>query len=186
MPLTAAAGCISLPEEILRASLADCYYFRRWQGAAWSQAEALARIYPDALPPPTADGFTLAELTALRPFVLLWTEPQAGFRLHHDSSGSDFFYNHSGKLSLLFEQAVPDAIKDDPAEVDRRFKNEVGLMICSRDGDKPGLCELSGQGGYLAIEELVAYGPFRSAQDDLATDGDTQQFLVEIKWGQNA
>lgn len=183
MPTTP-AGPLMLAQDYLRTMLANCTYFRTWQGAAYTVDQAKARIYHDALPAPASgDALTAAELATYRPFVIISTERQQGFRLRHDSSGDGFYFSESGRLCLLFEQAVPSAIAADPSEVEITFKNFLGRVMASNDTANPGLAELAGEAGYLAIEEMVLYGPYRSAEDDQVADGDCQLALIEIAWG---
>lgn len=177
MPLTAAAGSISLAVDNLRVTLADSAAFRTWSGTS-TQAAALARIYYESLPPPTdKNEHTLVELTALRPCALVWTEPTSGFTLRHDSQGSSFGYNESGVMMIRFLQTVDPAIVADAAEIARRFLNAIGTILDE-------LAASAGVAGYIASEELeLEFGPYRGEVDERATQGDYIGCDVKVTWG---
>ena len=168
MPTTSPAGPISLAESVLRTTLADCTHFRSWVGAA-NQAQALDRIYLDGLPPPAnnADSHTLSELQALRPFAVIYTEEQRGWRTRQNAAGTRHWFIHSGSLTVRFEQDSPSDALDDPGELDRRFRNTIGQIVSTEDDANPGLLELAGTPGYLAITGIEASGPFRSDDDQV-------------------
>jgi hypothetical protein len=66
-----------------RNQLRDCYWWRRLANPAapWDEATAQSRIHYDELPPPSpGPDHSLSELTALRPFAIMWPDLSGGFR----------------------------------------------------------------------------------------------------------
>lgn len=179
MPLDAPVGGISLSEDYLRTTLANCARFRTWCGAIDVPA-ALARIYPCGLPEPAAspngeipESYTAAQLTALRPFALLWADEQAGWRTGRVASEA---WDEAGQLYIAFEQAIDPALKRDMAGQDRRFKNDLGVIANE-------LSVLAYQAGYLAIDQIVVRGPWRAHPDDVKHEGDHLYANMQVTWG---
>jgi hypothetical protein len=177
MPLTAAAGSISLAVDYLRTTLADSAAFRTWAGAA-NQAAALARIYYESLPPPAnGNEHTLAELAAYRPYALVWVSPEDGFRKRHISQAASFGYAQSGTMLFRMLQTVDPAIANDPAEISRRFINTIGTIFDEFE-------DLCGLAGYLAIESMeIDFGPYRGDPDEKTTQGDYIGIDINVSWG---
>ena len=174
---TAPTGELSLPLHYLRLSLADSAAFRTRAGAA-NQAEALAHIFRDALPPPAAgDQYTLAELQAYRPICLVFVSPQAGFMTSQIGvGGSSFNFASSGKLAAYFEQDVAAEITGDPEEVSLQFLNALGGILSDVLG-------VAGQAGYLAVTDLqLLLGPMRSNEDEHKTVGNCVWALLAFDW----
>jgi len=170
MPLSAPQGSISKAVDNLRVTLADSTTFRTWVGAV-DQATALVKINYESLPPPAdKNEHTLAELTAYRPYALLWTSPENGFRLSH-------FDNESGVMMLRFVQTVEIIIADDAAEIARRFLNTLGAIFDE-------IMALNRVGGYLATEAIeLESGPFRADADEAAAQGDYIFADAKLTWG---
>ena len=107
---TAATGCISLAEELLRTSLADSDNFRTWVGAsgASAQAQALNRVHYESLPVPPAgqQEYTRLQLQEMRPYALIGT---SGFGGRHAATGSQFEFRHHGSMNLCLLQDIPAA-----------------------------------------------------------------------------
>lgn len=181
---TAAAGPISTIEEIAAATLANTAQFQDLTGAA-NAAAALESIYFDALPPPDsdADSYTLAEIEALRPFAILNTEPQAGFRWHNAGRGAAWTYKTSGLVTIQIEANIDADDLDDPQEYMRLFKNAIGQIISTDDASEPGLLELAGQAGRLPITEVMFYGPFRGAEEAGDAQGNFLWAAIDLGWG---
>ena len=175
--MTAPAGSISLSRHYAELTLADCATFRTWVGAG-TQAEALAHIYPAALPSPAngAPRYTLTELQTYRPFVIIYVDPEEGCRFDQDAGGEFFEFRDSGQLWLEFEQDVPGGIVDDPAEIDVQVCNTIGQILDD-------LKALAGQPGYLAITGGALRGYHRSEQDEAETNGHYVAWLLSLRWG---
>jgi len=180
MPLEAAAGGLTLSQEALRYSLADCARFRTFAGAA-DQAAALARIHHDALPPPgsSADTYTLAEWATYRPFAVIERDRRAGYRR---KQAAEYGEVESGKLFIHLEQAIAAGDLNDPAQIVRKFDNHVGVII----DELYAKSALGASGGvsYLQINDIRYVGPFRSSEEDAPGQGEYVFGLLEILWGQ--
>lgn len=184
MALETAAGVIALNEDLLATTLANCTTVQTFLGAA-NATEALARIYFGALDQPAdgADAHTAAELASLRPFVLLWTDEQAGIQLDFSSlGGADGWHLRPtrGVITCRFEVAAGSGT---PQEEERIVKNAVGKMAQSGDNANPGLVELAGRPGYMAISRLVIRGPWRSDEDEVPHIGDFWAARFDVEWG---
>lgn len=175
--LSAPQGPITLAESLLAASLAAC---PRWQMLCGvdNAADAAKRIYTDALPPPPdrRDAYSLLELEQLRPFILIYTDEDTGLAIEHIASGRRRQFAESGQLKFHLEKSVPAVIAHDPAEVDRRIKNDAGVLIEE-------LLKLAGDAHYLAIDSLAVTGPLRSDDDEATAKGDYQQMHFVVRWG---
>ena len=182
---TAAANVIAIAKERFRDSIATTTAFRTWEGNNWTVAQAQARIYYDALPPPAANvnSHTLAELQALRPFCLVYKPPDFGVTLRHSANGPHFRFTPSGVLIARFERDVPVAQQSDPGEADRTFENMMGARLSSGNVNSPGLGELAGTAGYLAITQIDEAGPYRSLENEIPTIGDCQWYYLQVEWG---
>jgi hypothetical protein len=173
-----AAGCISLAEEYLRTTLADCAAFRVFVGAA-GPSQARERIHLDTLPAPDggADEHPLSELQELRPFAIVYTAEVDGLRATADAVSDAREFHYGGRLGIHLERDVPPEIAGDPQEVSRTFKNAVGQII-------DGLAALAGTAGYLDSQTIsLSAGPLRAHPDNYPTEGDHQWAIVEIEWG---
>lgn len=178
-----ADGIIQDVQESLRGTLAACYAWQNWQGNAWTEAQALARIYHDALPAPAAssEAHTLSELKALRPFALIYTEPDWGFRMRREAAGMG--YDQAGTIIVCIEQDIPESIIDDPAEIDLQFRKGLGNLLRSGNVNQPGLAELADIPGEFVARDVRVYGPVRTEEQDVGTLGDAQRVWLEITWG---
>lgn len=186
MTLTAASGCISKAEDLLRTMLANCTTLKTWMGAA-DAADALERIYLAMMPPPQihdeeADHtFYLTELKERRPFCIVWTSDKSPFRI--DMVAAPNCPSPSGTIEVLFEENVPDHLIDNYPEAYRLFFNTVGGILHSESSASPGLVELNGTAGYLYFRTLSVSSPTRSPEDVIATQGDAHQILLTVEWG---
>jgi len=173
--MTEPAGRLMLAQNYLKATLAASATFQTWVEAE-DATEALGSIHHDGLPDPTDPdkGYTAAELTALRPYALIWTQEQAGFSLARTAYET---WQESGRLKLLLIQDVPAAIATDIAEADLRWKNTIGQIIDD-------LAALAGGAGYLAIARIdLDDGPFRLVPDKQPEQGDAQGVELGITHG---
>jgi len=179
---TSASGPITTTEELLRTTLAACKYFQTWAGVGNATA-ALDRIYLEALPPSDwfADRFALASLVSRRPYAHVWTDEYQGYSITRVAALRQV--QDSGVLHVRFEASVPEDIKHDFAEVDRRFKNAIGKIICSGDTGNPGLVELNQLSNYLAWDTIAMTGPVRGNDNEIPGMGDYQECELEIRWG---
>ena len=184
MALDAAVGPWATPQQTLRATLADCTYFRTWAGAA-NQAAALAKIHNFDTPEPAddADAHALSYLQTLRPIAVVFTEPQQGLVLTNDSGGASFGYHARGNLVLCFENDITSDQAANLPELDRTIQNAIGRIVQSGDTDNPGLLELAGQAGYLATREVAFYGWFRNDVTEASAAGDYYRVYLDIAWG---
>lgn len=174
---TAAEGAITLAEQDLATTLADCHAFQAWAGVA-SREDALARIYFDGLPSPDngRESYTADELAELRPYAVIWTDEEDGFRRKMVSGGAGFLFDDSGRLHLELVQEIAVADQADLAAADRKFKNSLGLILDD-------LAELAGQGGYLTATSFVTKGPLRPHPDAEEGEGPWQWAKLVIDWG---
>ena len=177
--LDAAVGRLTLNEEYGRVTLADAAAFRTWCNAD-TQAKALARIHPDALPEPgAAREHTLAELRTARPYAILYTDPTPGgyVRTADAVDGDGTFHTRdSGRITVRFEQDVPDNKVHDMQAQMRVAKNSIGQIIDDMVG-------LAGRGPYLTIREYQVVGPFRSPVEMKPTQGDFIWWELLLQWG---
>lgn len=174
MPLDAAEGGISLAEENLARTLADCARFQSWAGAT-NRAQALKRIYFDSLPPPEADkaAHSRDSIEKLRPFALISTNLQNGYSRGRVGTQT---YAEAGNLMIVFEEGVPDSLAADDAAAARKFKNTLGVIMDE-------LLVLAYQATYLAIDQLTLQGPVRCHPDDVEGQGDHQFAGLAVSFG---
>jgi hypothetical protein len=177
-----ATGCITKAEELLRKTLAACTTFQTWVGATTPE-DAAEHIYLEALPPDDiyTDRVELERLIARRPFAQIWTLENDGLTISRIAAPNTV--TASGVLFIRFEQNVAPEIAHDYAEVDRVFKNTIGLILHSENESSPGLVELCGTAGYRDFETIVVKYWIRTTNEDLPTLGDAQFFEVEVRWG---
>ncbi len=173
----AAQGAITLAEQDLANTLADCHAFQEWLGVA-SAEDALARVYFDGLPPPGEgrESYSADELAELRPYAVIWTDEDAGFRRSLDSSGVAFGFSDSGRLHVELVQEVAVADQADLSTADRRFKIALGSIL-------DGLAELAGQPGYLTATHFQTKGPLRPHPDSEDGEGPWQWAKIVVDWG---
>jgi len=169
-------GSLSLAQEYLRRSLADCATFRTLCEAE-NQAEALARIHHEGLPEPANKvEYTHAELTGHRPHAIVYTDDYDGFQRLTESGGN---FAASGRLKLRLCRTCPATVGDEPtSEANLDWKNIVGRII----GE---LCDLAAAGAneHLAfIRIALDYGPFWNGTDLIATQGSWQGAEIGVDW----
>lgn len=173
--MTAAAGPISLAEDILKTTLADCDEFRSWVRAS-TQQQALDKIHMDALPPPESEGeFTVDELQRYRPYAVIFMAEEDGFSTVHDAVSAGFDYADSGSMTVELVEDIPDQIITNPAEIGRRFKNMLGNLITE-------LKAKAGTAGYLAIQSIQVAGIYRASPEVIPAQGNWQGSRLRIGW----
>jgi hypothetical protein len=185
------AGCISLAQEYLRATLGDSPTFRQWCGAvaqvqaqgltdpdavaAAEQAAALARIYHEALPAPAVNTtYSLAEWAALRPYAVVSLDQHNGLRKVHAATSNNYGFFDTGRLWLLLAAAPGEGMSE--AAADFAFKNAVGQILDD-------LCGLAGLPGYIAAESITLVTWGRNTHEDAAGSGEELIAVLSIEWG---
>lgn len=177
MPTTDPANCIMLAQSRLRTTLANSASFRTWTGTA-TPTLALARIYHEALPPPAAGGeYTLAEMTAYRPYAIIWTDPEAGFRktaISVSTTGNEF--DEAGRMGVQLAQTVAAGDIGNPSEIAIKFMNAVGGILSD-------ICILAGQAGYLTITDvMIDEGPYLNDPDAQSVEGVVVGLTLGVQW----
>ncbi len=173
-----AVGNLARARENAGLTLADTAAFRALVGAT-SQGQALKRIHHCGLPRPAdRQSYTVEELEALRPFAILFTNPEAGYTKSADAITESFDYADSGRILIDLEVDVPAEIAPDDGEVMSRAENVIGQIL----DDLAGLC---GKDGYLAAVTLaLVEGPYRSPLEEGEAQGDYWSALLSLDWGQ--
>ena len=171
------AGPIMLAQEYLRTTLADSAAFRTFVGASGSEAQtqALNRIHHEGLPlEKVGETFTASELRALRPCAIVWIDDGgAGYSTTALAAG---VWSDRGSLHVELQWDVPDEIRGDMDEADRRFKSLVGQIIAD-------IKVLAYAGGYLACEEIsLVEGPVHIHPDDESSQGDYVWVRLHVTW----
>ncbi len=176
MQLTTATSGISLAEQHAANMLADSAAFRTWCGVS-TAAQARQRIYFDALPVPPGDQAVLTkdDLVALRPFALLFTAEQNGYRRRKIAVNC---FVESGQVVLQLEANIPTPLLDNRAEALRLFKNSLGAML---DEWEP----LTDQAGYLSITMFDVQTLALEAEDAIPQHGDNIFAILNLPWGAN-
>lgn len=171
--MTTPTGALSLAQKYAADSLAACAEWQSWVGAA-NATQAASRIYQDALPPPRfGNDYTRDELESYRPFALITTDLDGGFRSQGIAYGTT---DDAGVIIIAIEDDIPEAIADHPAEIALRVRNHIGTLISQ-------LMALSGSAGYLAIESIDVDGPYRTHPNKIETIGDMQVVELRCTWG---
>jgi hypothetical protein len=171
--MTTATGAWSLAQKYAADTLAACAEWQGWVDAA-NASQAASRIYQDALPGPRhGNDYTLDELQTYRPFALIGSETEQGFRSERIADGT---VNDAGVILIEIEDDIPDAIEDQPGEIALRLRNHVGTLIAE-------LFALHGTAGYLAIEAIDVDGPYRTRSTAEETVGRAQVVVLRCEWG---
>lgn len=185
--MDAASGPIAKAKQNFRSMLSRCTALQEIDGASFTAAELLERIYLDGVPPPANDAHTRSELEQLRPFVLIRMPPNRGFVTRHSANGGPQSFDPSGVLAADIYRTVPEDEKWDFEAADRSFENTLGLIIQSFNNDEPGLAELSArdentlQLGAIMLEDME-----RCSVDEIPAAGDYQVARIVVTWGVNS
>ncbi len=175
--LTPGVGAITPKEDLLQNTLAGLSKMQAWLGVSDSTS-AKNKIFIGDLPPPPSgcEVYEPEDLVGLRPFAVLYTEPQAGFRAMRDAIGLSFHFAEGGRLVIMFEQEVDASLRHNLAEVRRRFMNSLGEIAYE-------LLGVAGLADKLAITKLTVFGPYRGDDDDIQGQGDPIIGYFDIEWG---
>jgi len=163
--------------------LSKCYALQHWQGATYTEAELLDRIYLDALPDPD-DGSsrTKEESEALRPFIVLGADVGSPLTIRKVAGGGGNWFDSSGMINCYIEQA---AVGDTESEIDRSFQETMEQTLKSGNPSQPGLLEQVDQSGSLNISSITVMGPYRIDHEEVEAMGDCQMFRLQVRWGKS-
>ena len=173
-------GVIQCVQESFRQLIADCHGWRDWQGCGRDRDAALMAIYHDALPPPRDMGVerSVAELSRLRPFAIVSTDPFGGYRMDFDAA---IDFTARGRLRLLIEQDRPSETFADPSKADTLARASLGHLIYTGDPDKPGIVELV-KDSRMQITGITASGPMSPEDEEIEAYGECQWLQLDIEW----
>ncbi len=177
MPLSAAAGPISLAQEALATSLSASTTFQTLVGAA-NAAAALAKIHHDEVvaTAPAGDEYTKAELQAIRPYALTASARQGTLRLQRRATGT---YSDAGKLHLVIVRDITAGeLTAGSSEIIRVWQNQIGQImdeICAKSDDVAA--------SYLIIKDALLVAHWRSHEDDVPKLGNYLVAEIDIIWG---
>ena len=175
-------GILRDPQACLRRMLSKCHALQTWNGATYTEAQLLTRIYLDVMPDP-ANGSTHTpdELNALRPFIVVGVSGQNPVVMKRDAmGGGGGAYDLSGSLVIMLEQ---NAVGDDEAEVDANFIDLLERMFYTGNDAQPGLMDLTGLADSIAIKTINLEVIARSQPDEIVSFGDAQFARIRIDWG---
>lgn len=170
-----AQGNYALRELHLAAGLADCPAFQALCGVSGDTAAAGAasRIhFKRVLPlPANGDEYSLAEIQALRPYAVIWTQDSA---VDWDASPGVGGHHRAG-LRIRLCRNVPDELTEQ--QVDMSWDNIVGLILDQ-------LLLRSGRAGFLAASYAIdPEGWYRSHPNDWVSEGDYQMAHIDARVG---
>lgn len=155
-------------QDLLATTLSESEAFQDFVVAANATA-AIAKVFHDVMPAPDGDRYTEAELTALRPSALIYTE-----RYEDVYDATDSCWRASGRLVCKLRRSTP-AIGTDSAK-DISFRQIAGYIV----QDLKDMCETAGR---LASRGIVVEGPFRTHPTEIKAAGDFQEVDMTIDWG---
>lgn len=182
MPLTAAAGPISLAVERLVSTIANSTYFLTWTSEA-TVNDALGHIYRSSLPLPAsnAETYTKAELVEYRPFVIVSASKGQTISFRRIATGST--YQTSGKLVAWFEQNRP--ADTDPDEVERLWENTLGKLLFQTTESDPfnGILNQADTDDRLTINACNVIDIHYSEEEEEVTRGAYDRAIIEFDWG---
>lgn len=179
-------GVHKVARQNLKTTLSKCTYFQQWHGNSWSEAQAAARIYLGGLPrPASGDEHTKAELQALRPYALIYTETESGltFTPRSAGAGQELHFIPSGVLVIELERDVDEADPGDNEAVEEAIVSEADLMLWAPGTGDVSLTTQAGLAGRLAMLSLSGHGPFRTPTEYRARYGDAVTYFITIEWG---
>jgi len=164
-------------QDIAKATLAACAAFQSLVDAG-DAAEAAEHIYHDSFPTPESGNAEhgRAELTALRPCAIVYTEDNQGFVVRRDAMGMEDCWNATGVIHFVIFRNVPAADVNLPSKVDTDFRTVLGNIVSQMIG-------LSETAGYLATKQFTVSGPARTPKKELKDIGDAQVAEIVAAWG---
>lgn len=167
-------------QDVAKSTLAACPEFISLVADAVADEDQLTadRIYHDSFPEPIsgAPHHSRAELTALRPCAIVYTEDNQGFDVRRDAMGNEDCWNASGIIHYMILRNVPVADKDNPSKVDTDFRTVLGNIVSEMIG-------LSETAPYLAAKRFIISGPARTSVQELSELGDAQMGEIIAYWG---
>jgi hypothetical protein len=177
--MVVATGALSIPMGALEALLSNSGNWQTWTSAA-NAAAALAFIHQEGVTYPASnDEYTAAELSGLRPFALIDTDPEDGFTGVRIGSGPRHAWQNAGSLILVLEDDIASSDKDLFEDAGRKFKNNVGGVIDD-------IQTLAGESasGYLNVIQIDLIELNRSEEEDESVvTGMIFQAVFRLKWG---
>jgi hypothetical protein len=169
-----------------RQMLAACHYWRRLaDGEPWTEAESLAHVHLDALPPPAAGGeHTREELEALRPFAIVSLGEDEAVHFDLDSSGN-CCVGMGGSVDVYIELPVPAELRDTPSALAADVYQRIGRVLRTANAAEPGLVELAGLPGYLALRRATMRAYYRTTRQERHEIGDATCVHMTLMWGRS-
>lgn len=168
-------------QDCLKRMVSRCVALQSWSGNTFTEAQLFERIYTDAIPEPdNGSTHTLAELQALRPFVVLGIAASSPVRIVRDAMGGGGSFQVSGSLSLLIEQATEGTTE---SEIDRNFNQKIESFLFTNSSASPGLLDQLDKADSLAIQEIHCEGFFRVIPEEEISKGEAQRAYFRIDWG---
>lgn len=167
--------------SIAETSLANCWGFQQWAGAANATAAA-ARIYREGLPRPV-ETYDAAQLAALRPYAIIYPAETGGLRVRRDSAALGMTAN--GILEIVLSKSVP-AISANDADLDAilaTLAGQVDDIIYTGNPAQPGLFDLSVIAGRLNCDDIEANYIGRTPREYRNEYGDAYDVLLRVRWG---
>lgn len=177
-------GICADPVEAMRNMLANCIWFQQWAGVAEEANPvdaAKAKTFVDGLDGPalTVESMTAEQLTAARPYALVYAAENESFRLRRDASPNCWSLN--GKMVVVLSKSYEATIS--PTEYWTQLSSEIEKIVWSGDDNNPGLCEMADTPGYLGIQEIVIEFFGRTPFDQQNDYGDAFDVVLMIDWG---
>lgn len=169
-----------------RKMLADCYHWRRIAGGdPWSAEESLVHVHLDALPPPAARGeHTREELEAMRPFAIVSLGDGEAIHFDLDSSGN-CCVGMGGSVDVYIEMDVPPELRNTPSLLAADVYQRIGRVLRTGSAAEPGLVELAGLPGYLALRRATMRAYYRTTRQERDEIGDATCVHLSLMWGRS-
>ena len=169
-----------------RQMLADCYHWRRLAGGEpWDDAESLAHVHLDALPPPAVGGeHTRAELEGLRPFAIVSLGDGEAIHFDLDSSGN-CCVGMGGTVEVYLEMNVPPELRDTPSQLAAQVYDQIGRVLRTGNAAEPGLVDLAGLPGRLALRRATMRAYYRTTRQERMEIGDATCVHLALMWGRS-
>lgn len=174
-------GLILDTQDCLRRMISRCTALQSWSSKTFTEAQLLARVYLDAIPGPANESVhTLAELEALRPFVLVGVNSQSPIRIQRDAMGGGSSFSPSGSLMVMIEQKTVGLTE---AAIDRNFALKLEAFLHSGNPSLPGLIDQLDSADSIAIQEIHGEGIYRVQPEEEVSKGSAQRAYFRIDWG---